>query len=264
MKNLKNKLIYLLVILVISPILHAPPYESEKSLCNQETENLLLNSEVILIEKNLEMGRTDFWKVALKDGEKELKALFKHVNRLRPALLPDSYKYEIAAYKLNKMLGLCIVPPVIERKINGQIGSLQLMIENLFTERERKIKNLIPENSQQFQNDLDVIKIFEILVSDQCYDSPDIIIQSDTWRVWRVDFSEAFSPSSFDPDKCSIQRCSKDLFENLNSLDKSDLKTLLKLYLNKEEINFLLERRQDIIKTIKNLIKQKGEQEVLY
>jgi len=239
-------------------------YKQEKTHFSEEIENFLLTAEVISIEKNLELGRTNFWKVHLDDGKTELMALFKHVNRPWPLLLPDSYTYEIAAYKINKILGLNLVPPVVERKINGQTGSLQLMIENVITDRDRKLQNIEPEKPYEFKNSLDTVKIFEILVNDQCNDSEDILIQTDDWKVWRVDFSEAFFPSTDILLKCPIDRCSKSLYNKLLELDKSELKKVLSPYLNEKERDALWERKQLIIKTIDDLIKQKGIDQVLF
>jgi len=182
MNNIKNRFFCFLGIVMFVSASYPFPYKQEKSLFPEETEKFLLTAEVVSIEKHLEIGRTNFWKVLLNDGKKELKAIFKYVNRSRPSLFSDSYKYEIAAYKVNKILGINLVPPVVERKINGQTGSLQIMIENVLTERNRKIQNIEPEKPDVFKNDIDTIKIFEILVNDQCNDSEDILIQKDDWK----------------------------------------------------------------------------------
>jgi len=264
MNNIKNRFFCFLGIVMFVSASYPFPYKQEKSLFPEETEKFLLTAEVVSIEKHLEIGRTNFWKVLLNDGKKELKAIFKYVNRSRPSLFSDSYKYEIAAYKVNKILGINLVPPVVERKINGQTGSLQIMIENVLTERNRKIQNIEPEKPDVFKNDIDTIKIFEILVNDQCNDSEDILIQKDDWKVWRVDFSEAFSPSSDILLKCKIERCPKILYTRLLELDENELIMLLDSYLNEKEIHALLERKQLIVKTIDELIKQNGENQVLF
>jgi len=264
MNNIKNRFFCFLGIVMFVSASYPFTYKQEKSLFPEETEKFLLTAEVVSIEKHLEIGRTNFWKVLLNDGKKELKAIFKYVNRSRPSLFSDSYKYEIAAYKVNKILGINLVPPVVERKINGQTGSLQIMIENVLTDRNRKIQNIEPEKPDVFKNDIDTAKIFEILVNDQCNDSEDILIQKDDWKVWRVDFSEAFSPSSDILLKCKIERCPKILYTRLLELDENELIMLLDSYLNEKEIHALLERKQLIVKTIDELIKQNGENQVLF
>ncbi len=264
MENRKNRFFSFLGILMLISASYPSPYKQERFLLPEEIENFLLTAEVISIEKNLELGRTNFWKVLLDDGETELNALFKHVNRPWPSLLPDSYTYEIAAYKVNKILELNLIPPVVERKINGQTGSLQLMVKNVLTDRDRKLQNIEPEKPDEFKNSLDTVKIFEILVNDQCNDSEDILIQQDDWKVWRVDFSEAFAPSTDILLKCRIDRCPKSLYNQLVELDKRELKKVLSPYLNEKERDALWERKQLIIKTIDALIKQKGEDQVLF
>ncbi len=264
MKNTKNRFFCFLGIVIFISVAYSFPYKQEESLFLEETENFLLTADVISIEKNLEIGRTNFWSILLTDGKEEHRAIFKYVNRPSTSPLPDSYKYEIAAYKINKFLELNLVPPVVERKINGQIGSLQIMIENVLTERNRKIRNIEPEKPDVFKNDMDTVKIFEILVNDQCNDSEDILIQKNVWKVWRVDFSEAFFPSSDISLKCKIERCPRILYTHLFELDENELITLLDSYLNEKEIHALMERKQIIIKTIDALIKQKGENKVLF
>jgi len=264
MIKIRNKYLALLGVFLILTLFYASSIEKENFIDQEETEKYLKNASIVSIQKNLEMGRTNFWRVVLDKEEKELKAIFKHVNRPRPGLLPDCYKYEIAAYSLNKMLGLNIVPPVVEREINNQTGSLQILIENVMTERDREIRGIKPENPQEFKNRLDVIHVFEKLVHDQYKDTHDILIQLDNWKIWRVDFSEAFLPSSATLNQSPVDRCSEDLYKNLLNIKNKRLEKELNPYLNKKEINALIERKDIIVKTIQNLIKKKGEKSVLF
>jgi hypothetical protein len=41
----------------------------------------------------------------------------------------DTYRHEVAAYELDKLLGLRLVPPVVERKIGKKKGSLQAWVD---------------------------------------------------------------------------------------------------------------------------------------
>lgn len=263
MERRKNKYLSIIIVVILS-LFYASSLGNNNSQKQEEMEKYLKNASIVSIEKNLEMGRTGFWRVTLNEGKKERRAIFKHVNRPRPTLLPDCYKYEIAAYKLNNMLCLNIVPPVVERKINNQTGSLQLLLENVMTERDREIRKIKPKNPPEFKNNLDVIQIFEILVYDQCGDTGDTLIQLDNWKVWRVDFSEAFSPSQDILPECRIERCSETLYKNLLEIKNRKLEKELDPYLNKGEINALIERKLRVIKKIKYLIKKKGKKKVLF
>ena len=213
--------------------------------------------------------RTEAWLLCLTDGKVERRAFFRVTNRLRPHPIPDSYKYDIAAYELNKLLDLNIVPPTVEREVEGRKGSLALLIEKAITEETRRNRNIEPPDSKNFKNSLEELTVFENLTYSDSYcakrDLPDIlIIRTEDWKIWRVDFSEAFEPFSELIPECQITRCSKKLYQNLLKLDEDAVKAKLSLYLNDEEIKALLERKKIIIEKIKKLITEKGEEAVLF
>ena len=56
--------------------------------------------------------------------------VFKELMPSRKSGLWESYKSEIAAYELDKMLGMGMVPPTVERKYDGVTGSAQLWVEH--------------------------------------------------------------------------------------------------------------------------------------
>lgn len=234
----------------------------EKQMTDQEKidqksmENYLGTAEIISV-RELPEGRTGPWQVRLKDKKIEMRAIFKHINNPRPALfLAGSYKYEIAAYELDKLLHLNIIPPVVEREINGVKGSLQVYIENFMRESERKRADIEPLNPVAFQNIMELIKIFENLTYCK-HDSMDIFIQKKDWKVWRVDFHEAFSPlSKLFPD-WELSSCPEEFYQNFLKLDENKVHERLKPYLNNEEIAALLARKKLIMERLKQVLKEK-------
>jgi len=214
--------------------------------------------------------RTEAYVVNLDDGRIKRRGVFKLTDRTRPNdPLPDSYKYGIAAYELDKLLDLNIVPPVVEREMSGRKGSLTIYIEGALKESDRRRKKIEPPDPQAFENALEETKIFEYLAYSFSLcgqrDLGDILIMDkEDWKVWRVDFSEAFAPYSELIPGCSITRCSKKLYQNLLKLDENEVKAELRPYLTDEEIKALLERKNGIVKRIKQLIEEKGEEAVLF
>jgi len=152
----------------------------------------------------------------------------------------------------------------VEREIQGLKGSLQLLIEGCINESVRKRRNIEPPEPKSFQNALEEINVFVNLVYNERIDTDDILIHREDWKVWRVDFSEAFSPSPELIPGCEITRCSKKLYQNLLKLDNVVVKAKLKPYLNDQEIEALLTRKNIIVEHIKQLIKEKGEKSVLF
>lgn len=226
-------------------------------------EKYLETAEILEVEIDSIEGRTAPWVVMLTDGETTKQALFKYVNRTRPALLPDSYHYEIAAYKLSKLLHYPAVPPVVEREIEETFGSLQLFLEGCFSLSQQRKKEIEPADVKKFSDDLSEIAVFENLLFCE-RDPEDVFIRESDWKVWHVDFSEAFSPFAELVSENDITRCSKTLFLNLQKMDRTEISSLLQSHLNEEEIDALLKRRDLILDKINLLIKEKGEEAVLF
>jgi hypothetical protein len=240
----------------------------QESMKQQELETYLKTAKVGP-DMKLMGGRTEAYVVSLDDGKIKRRGVFKVTDRTRPTALPDSYKYGIAAYELDKLLDLNRVPATVLREIEGRKGSLMIFLEGALREKDRRLKKIEPPDPKAFENALEEIKVLENLAYSRSLcgqkDLGDILIMDkEDWKVWAVDFSEAFDPRSELVPDCPITRCSRKLYQNLMKLDDSEVKAKLKPYLNDEEIKALLQRKGAIINRIKQLIQEKGEEAVLF
>ena len=178
--------------------------------------------------------------------------------------MADSYRYDIAAYELTKLLGVELIPPVVEREIEGRKGTLQIYLEDCIREKDRKRKKIDPPDSKAFDNAMEELKVFEHLTYDDCYNLDDTYIHQEDWRVRRVDFSEAFAPVPEMLRDCPLTACSKGLFLGLRDLEEEAARTVLGRYLNDEEIEACLVRRKLILEKLDALIAEKGAENVLF
>jgi len=227
-------------------------------------ERFLQRAPVAAVDKSLELGRSGAWMVTLNDGEKKQRAFFKSVRRPRPTLMPDSYTYELAAYELDSLLGLGLVPVTIERQLDGRTGSLQVFLEGVETEKSRLRKNLQPPDLQAYQDQLEDITLLENLTCTPRQDLGDILIQTDTWKAWRVDFAEAFMPSTELLPERLIRRASRRFTSALRGWDEKQVRKRLARHLNTAELEALITRRHLILQEIDRLIREKGEAAVLF
>jgi hypothetical protein len=230
---------------------------TNENVKQKELENYLKTAKIV--SKRRAGGRGENWVISLDDGKISRFGFFKLLNQARPALITDSYRYGIAAYELDKLLDLNIVPPVVEREIEGRKGSLQIFIEGALNESVRRMKKIKPREPDKFKNALEDLIVFENLTYSPSFcgerELDDILIMDkQDWKVWRVDFSEAFAPSPELIPGCEITGCSKKLCQNLIKLDDEVIKAKLKHYLNDEEMSMLLKRKKIIIEKIKKLI----------
>ncbi|MDH5468424.1 MAG: hypothetical protein OEY25_13485 [Candidatus Aminicenantes bacterium] len=239
---------------------------NQKSFNQKETEQYLKRAR---IESDWKPSGTrgDSYFVNLDDRGIKKRGFLKFTNNLRPKVPTDSYIYGLAAYELDKLLDLNIYPPVVERRVNGRKASLQILINRYLDEDERKLKDITPPDPKKFFNALEEIKIFEYLVYDTALclqtDPQDVLI-TEEWKVWRVDLSEAFRPSPELIKGCEITRCSRKLYQNLQQTEDKKIRSKLKKYLNEDEMSALLKRKNIIIEILQKLIKEKGEEVVLF
>lgn len=233
-------------------------------LSPREIEVYLKTAPIVSIKKDATTGRTMPWKVTMDDGKTKLQGMFKRVHAPWPNPMVDSYKYELAAYELSKLLDLDIIPPTVEREIEGFKGSLQYFLPDCMSEADRERQRLQPPDLKAFLDRLDEIKVFEALVKDPCLDKDDTLIRKETWKVYRVDFAEAFAPSQGLGADCPINRCSRHLFEHLQKIARQIIEARLKPYLSDKDINALNERKRKIVARLDGLIAREGEKAVLY
>jgi len=229
------------------------PPSSASALGSSDMEEFLRIAPVGDIFRGAQRGRTEPWTVILADGVDVRKAIFKYVDRRRPSVLPDSYMYELAAYEVARELGLDIVPVVVEREIEGVKGSLQLLVEGVLPETARRAKGLEPPDPTGFRDKLETIKIFSLLVDDDCENLDDTLIETETWNVHRVDFSEAFGLSPEPRPDCLPEATPDDLLTKLRGLDAAKLGARLSRYLTKEEVQALVQRKATIIRLLEGL-----------
>lgn len=229
-----------------------------------QLENYLATADIVTVDKEVESGRTGGWDVVLeKDGVRR-RARFKHVHKYRPHFLADSYQYEIAAYTLSRKLGLTIIPPLVSRQIDGIDGSLQIFVENCVRESDFRQRDQAPLDAERFEQSKAIVNIFEFLAGDECHDDEDTLIQSESWKICRIDFSEAFDPEKSMGPECKISGCSRHLYMRLKDLTKDSLVDWLAVYLNQNEMDSLWNRRNQIILRLDELIKTIGEEKVLF
>ena len=93
-----------------------------------EIEEQLNNAEVLSVE-DIGMGVTHPSRVKLQHGDVTIDAAFKPIKMGRQHGFWESYQAEVAAYEMDKLLGLGMVPPTVERRVKTK-GSLQFWVHN--------------------------------------------------------------------------------------------------------------------------------------
>lgn len=175
----------------------------------------------------------------------------------------DTYRAECAAYQLDRLLHLDMVPATIERVINGKRGSLQLWIAPNIPEAERYKKKTQPPDVEAWNRQMFKVRVFDNLIYNTDRNLNNILITPD-WQIRLIDHSRAFRKPGTLRDAKSLTRFSRSLLAAMSALDEPTLQQRLGRFISIYQIRAILVRRDKIDELAKRLAAERGEEAVYY
>ena len=129
-----------------------------------------------------------------KDGVVRF-GLWKNIDG-RPGGYIDSWKYEIAAYKMDRILGLDMVPPTIERRFKEERGSLQLWVDSQMSLKKKEDDKIKTPSYKVYPWNLATYleRAFDNLIGNEDRHMNNILITKD-WGLYLIDHSRSFRTS---------------------------------------------------------------------
>ncbi len=168
----------------------------------------------------------------------------------------ESYKSEVAAYKLDRILGLDMVPPTIERRVGSELASLQLWVE-----RCRLLKDLDQTKAPrplEWAKQVCRQRTFDNLIANIDRNAGNLLVDEE-WNLILIDHSRAFANSSM-PFMKQMTRIDREFFGKLKTLDEATLMRELKPWLlTGGSVRDILKRRDKIVAQFERLAREKGE-----
>jgi hypothetical protein len=163
----------------------------------------------------------------------------------------ESYKSEIAAYELDKLLELGAVPPVVEKRWKGELGAAILWLSPVHAWNE--IESL-PKSDRWTRQAVDM-KMFDNLIGNKDRNAGNLLVD-DEWNLFLIDHSRAFVPGKNLPwEMVHIDRA---LWARMLALDEARLTAALGRWLGRGEIRAMLDRRDRMTAVIEALVKKNG------
>jgi hypothetical protein len=203
-----------------------------------DLEDFLTTAQVVWKEE-VGSGSTRPLQIGLADNGRRAKAVFKAIDT-------DGrrYAHEVAAYRLDRLLGLGMVPPTVLREIDGTTGSVQLWIENAVNESNRRAENLEPDDREAFDASINASKVFDLVIFNIDRNGSNMLITPGDWRIHLIDHERAFAAKSpaapYLADARS--RLEKPFEQRLAALDPDTVRGELAGLLGEDEIAALLAR----------------------
>ena len=252
-------------------------FSDEEVAEKEKWEDFLQNADVVSQEQPFSDREavTKPWKLTMEKNGVTKNALWKNCEgRMRGFV--ENWRWEIAAYLLDKHLGLNMVPPTVEKRFQNNRGSCQIWVDSkmsLKDKYEQKIKTpsykVFPWNRALYLQ-----RAFDNLIANEDRHQNQYLITED-WRMILIDHSRSFRTSGkfakkliYDEKYKEGPRLMKQLprafVEKLKGLNLESIKGAVGEYLTEKEIEYILIRRDLIIKWLENQIKKEGEDKVLY
>jgi hypothetical protein len=230
--------------------------EVAKPLTLDQKEELLRTAEVIKT-RGAKKGITGTVRATLSNGEIAHDASIQRIDeekaRFETAMgtelqFRDTYKFNIAAYKLGKMLGLeSMIPPSVERSYNGAKASWTWWVEGVqMDEAERMKQKTFGPDKQNWSRQYMIMKVFDQLIANNDRNAQNILYDKD-WRLWMIDHSRAFRIRHTLTDVKALSSCDRQLLERMKELTMDKLNAELKGWLREMEIKGILARRDKLV-----------------
>jgi hypothetical protein len=218
------------------------------------------NSLKVTLEAN---GKTDF--AVLKTIDQKRSGAQLNSQGVIEVDFQDSWRTEVAAYELDKLIGLGMVPATIERQspYANAPGSLQLWVESAMTEARRREKAVIPPNAEKWARQLAAMNIFDALIFNTDR-HPDNLLITETFDVRLIDHSRSFRPNVELRNPQDLERFPREIVEKLEQLTKSKVDQKLGDYLTLTQMDALMKRRQLLLDHVREQIKKLGEKAVYF
>jgi hypothetical protein len=269
-----NKSIHLFISLYVFSCLFAGQFTSEEISRRSEIEELLKSADIIK-SKEIGEGVTNPYKLSLEKDGKECAGCWKNPRGMQKGHL-EGWQYEIAAYEMDKLVGLNMIPPTVEREFKGNRGSLQYWIASEMNDLERMEKGMdIPrEKLLNWSRSKYLARAFDSLIGNDDRTQQNILYTKD-WRMILIDHSRSFRSTEEYQERLVygknglngaklFRTLPRRFVEKVESLTYDSVKAAVGDYLTEREIEAVMKRKVLLLQEIEEMIQEQGEDKILY
>ena len=234
-----------------------------RSAADLAMEDFLINADIVKIE-DVGEGITRPQRLTLERGGETHRAIFKNVNVATEGVsradrlerdFSDRYAYEVAAYRLDRLAGIGLVPVTVVRTVEGETGSVQLWIEDVTT-LQKAMQN---PSTQVVSSDLLVQRLALMYVLDALIYNVDrnfgnVLVDLERDVFHPIDHSRSFrlSPRPPKSNRGAVDRLTlpEHVDRRLRSFDLEVLRDLVGELLQENQVKAVIKRRDRLVKML--------------
>lgn len=165
--------------------------------------------------------------------------------------LPEGHQSapEIAAYKLDRMLQLGMIPVTVRREIDGKQGTLQFVPADAITERERVATGQGDGAPCGLDKQQSAMHVFDVLINNGVRTPSTMLYSPDNWLLMLVDHEHSFGTDAGRPEHLrNVELAIGNQWRNaLRKLDDNTLRDALGDILDEQQLAALGHRRDSLI-----------------
>ena len=249
------------------------PARSQVTLTPAQMEEFLLRGKIVRT-RAAGSGVTNTLRVTLSDGAVTHDAQIQTIDESKPIFRPagappefnftDSYRFNIAGYRLAVLLGLDNVPMSVQRLHNSRQAAFTWWLDDvMMDEKARVSKNALGPDRERTAMQVHIMRVFDELIQNRDRNMGNLLWTSD-WKMWMIDHTRAFRTGDELLKPLALERVERTLFENMRRLTEEQLKNVMGKSMADFEIEALLKRRDRIVKLFEARIAERGEGRVVY
>jgi hypothetical protein len=245
---------------------------SSPTLTPIEMEAFLLKARIVDL-RGAGGGVTGSQRATLSDGRITHDAHVQAVDIARPVFdagahtelnFKDSYRYNIAGYRLGRLVGIHTIPMSVERNINGKAAAVTWWVDDVqMDEKERIKRKAMGPNPLRTSHQIQLMRIWDELIQNRDRNQGNILWTHD-WTMWLIDHTRAFRLGKDLLKPAELSRIDRGFLERLKSLTEESIEKAVAGSLTKDEREAILHRRDKIVRHFEDRVGKIGEAAVLF
>lgn len=168
----------------------------------------------------------------------------------------ESYKSEIAAYELDKLLELDMIPPTVERRVEGDLGAAVMWASPTKSFKELGgLPQAPPEHYVAWNLQIIRAKMFDNLINNRDPNLGNWLVDP-AWNIILIDHTRAFTTGKDLVHK--MTRIDANLWDRMKALTEESLTAALGKWLGRGEVRSILQRRDRMQEVIDKMVAEMG------